>query len=209
MTLMRVAAHDGMVLTYDTDDTETVHIEAPNDVHEVGHTESGAVLRELGQAHLRLRVDFKPGKRPLWVDQATAALPDLRAGGELLRAALQAEGIPAETASRIWNRFFYGQPWGLDMPPMSPEQVDEFRDLENAIVLKRAGGGRVERDGDRIVIHCGEPEEEPTFPAGQTAGEQFAAVMDSIMLDSARAHFGDKMADRMKERMGMEGRDDG
>jgi len=149
MTLMRVAAHDGHVLTYDTADAENVHIETPRDVHETGVTERGAVLRELGQEHLVLRIDFKEGKGSRWVDQATAALPDLRVGGELLRAALDAEGIPADVASRIWNRFFYGRP-------------GDFSD-EGSIILRNAGHGRVERHDDgRIVIHHRQADEEAT-----------------------------------------------
>ncbi len=134
MTIMRVAAINGVVLTYDTDDVEDVRISTPNDVHDVGVTPSGYVRRELGQAHLHLHVDFKPGKRPLWVDQATAALPDLRMGGEILTAALNAEGVPPELASRIWNRFFFAAPDGLDAayrfdhdPADCPSRVETTR----------------------------------------------------------------------------------
>lgn len=124
MTLMRVAAHDGYVLTYDTDDAAEVHIGTPADVHEVGVTENGYPLRELGQAHLELRVDFKPDKRAEWISRADAALPDLRSSARFLTAALDAEDVPAELASRIYNRFFYGDPEGLAGKPRAVERDD-------------------------------------------------------------------------------------
>jgi hypothetical protein len=179
MIPMRVAAINGLVLTYDVDDVEDVKISTPNDAIETTQPDDTARHWKLGKSHLDLHIDFKEGTRARWVDQATAALPDLRRGGETLRAALDAEGIPADVASRIWNRFFYGQPWGLDMPPMTPEQADAWKEQELAA---------------------------QTSPDGQSPVEQFAAAMDSVMLASARRHFGDKMADRMKERMGMEGK---
>lgn len=114
MTVMRVAVHGGQVLTYDTDDVQDITFSTPNDVHEIGVTEKGYALRELGQSHLTLRAHFKPGKRAVWVDQAEAMLPDLRMGGDMLKAALDMEGIPPALASRVWNRFFFAAPDGPD-----------------------------------------------------------------------------------------------
>ena len=117
MTVMRVATINGMVLTYDTDDVEDVRISTPNDVHDVVVTPSGYVRRKLGQAHLHLRVDFKRGKRPLWVkdDEDTSqegpdagkqagherpAMTDLAAQ---IRATLDAFAHP-ETDTERWIR---------------------------------------------------------------------------------------------------------
>lgn len=92
VTLMRVAAHDGYVLTYDTDDVEDLRIETPNDIHEVGVTENGYPLRELGQAHLVLRIDFKDGKRAVWIDE-----DDDEFAAKVLALALEIQlGIPVE-----------------------------------------------------------------------------------------------------------------
>ncbi len=50
-----------------------------------------------------------PPERPIVFEQ-------LRVQGELLNAALHAEGVPRELASRIFNRFFFGNPTGVEMP---------------------------------------------------------------------------------------------
>lgn len=138
MTLMRVAAANGAVLTYDTDDVENIEISTPGDIRDA--TPPFTNSREFtGDYHLHLHIDFKHGKKALWIDQATAVLPDLRMGGEILEAALDAEGIPAEVASRIWNRFFFGAPDGIDAvyrfdhdPADCPGRVEttRMRDVE-------------------------------------------------------------------------------
>ena len=126
MTLMRVAQRGDMVLAYDADDVEHIEIETPNDIHEVGATENGCALRELGQAHLLLLVDFKDDKRPLWIQSAAAAaLPDLDATRAILAAALDAEELHPALASRIFNRFFYGNPTGPITPTVVHELLDE------------------------------------------------------------------------------------
>lgn len=139
MTLMRVAVANGTVLTYDTDDVENIEFSTPNDLIDVTKPEDTSIHRKLGQAHLTLTVDFKPGKRALWVDQAEAMLPDLRIGADMLTAALDAEGVPAEVASRVWNRFFFAAPDGPDAvyrfdhdPAECPERVEvtKMRDRE-------------------------------------------------------------------------------
>lgn len=67
MTLMKVAEHAGLSLVYDTDDVEHCAVSTPFDVHDLPQDEAGNVRRGLGQAHLTLHIDFKPGKRALWV----------------------------------------------------------------------------------------------------------------------------------------------
>lgn len=67
MTRMNVAKHAGLTLVYDTDDVEDYAVSTPHDVHDLPPTATGAARHELGQAHLTLHVDFKPGKRALWV----------------------------------------------------------------------------------------------------------------------------------------------
>jgi hypothetical protein len=64
-----------------------------------------------------------------------AALPELRLRAEILRAVLNAEGVDQELASRIFNRFFFGDPRGLNAPPMTPEEVDEMRAQQRIEVL--------------------------------------------------------------------------
>lgn len=70
MTQMRVMAHNGMVLVYDTDDVEDTKVATPHDVIDVTRAEDAAVRRRLGQAHLELHIDFKPGKKAMWVENA-------------------------------------------------------------------------------------------------------------------------------------------
>ena len=136
MTIMRVTAAHGHVLTYDTDDVENIEISTPADIRELPGDPGTWVKRELtGDHHLHLHIDFKHGKKAVWVDQADAMLPDLRMGGEILRAALAYEHIPAEVASRVWNRFFFGHPDGLNAAPMSPAEVDELRAQQRADIL--------------------------------------------------------------------------
>lgn len=67
MTRMNVATHAGLTLVYDTDDVENISFSAPHDVHELPPDGTGGIRRELGQAHLALHVDFKPGKQAVWV----------------------------------------------------------------------------------------------------------------------------------------------
>lgn len=114
VTIMRILPMNGAVLTYDTDDVDDITISTPNDIHEIGVTEKGYALRELGQAHLDLHIDFKPGKKPLWIDAVEVLLPDVHAQSGALTAALEAEGVPEELASRIHHRFFFGDPDDFD-----------------------------------------------------------------------------------------------
>lgn len=67
MTRMSVATHGDFMLVYDTDDVEHCSFSTPHDVHDLPPTATGWARRGLGQAHLTLRVDFKPGKRAMWV----------------------------------------------------------------------------------------------------------------------------------------------
>lgn len=67
MTRMSVATHGNFALVYDTDDVEDCSFATPHDVHDLPPTATGAARHELGQAHLTLRIDFKPGKRAMWV----------------------------------------------------------------------------------------------------------------------------------------------
>lgn len=70
MTVMAVARHNGMVLTYDTNDVEDVAFSTPSDVRELPPQPGDeGVRRELGQAHLHLSVHFKPGKRARWMSE--------------------------------------------------------------------------------------------------------------------------------------------
>lgn len=69
MTVMRVATVNGATLTYDTDDVENLRIEAPRDVIDITKPEDTSYHRKLGDAHLHLHIDFKPGKKPLWITE--------------------------------------------------------------------------------------------------------------------------------------------
>ena len=86
--LTRRLGEDNFTLTYDSDDVENVTFSTPNDVIDVTRPEDTAVRRELGQAHLDLHIDFKPGKRALWVkdDEALGSTasckPELEACGK-------------------------------------------------------------------------------------------------------------------------------
>ena len=156
MTVVRAAYDGGCFLTYDSDDVEHIAIDMPGE--HIDHVASAARLpvRRTGQPYLTLRVQFKDGARgAAWVPQADAVLPDLRSSGEFLRAALDAEGVPAELASRIWNRFFFGEPQGLAGRGFSPDAQARIESLEDA------------------TIHL----DGTVFPAGQTASERFAAML--------------------------------
>jgi hypothetical protein len=95
MTIMRVATTTiGATLAYDTDDVKDITISTPSDVIDI--TEAGDKFhrRELGQAHLDLHIDFRPGKKPFWIDEADDAASKLSAiealevhGGEFIDAA--------------------------------------------------------------------------------------------------------------------------
>lgn len=50
-------------------------------------------------------------------------MAELRLYGELLHAALHVEGVPRELASRIFNRFFFGNPDGVEMPFHHPPRA--------------------------------------------------------------------------------------
>lgn len=55
-----------------------------------------------------------------------ATLAELRTTADILTGALRAENVEPELASRILNRFLFGDPRGLDAGPMSaaPEPCD-------------------------------------------------------------------------------------
>ncbi len=72
MTRMQAATRNGMVLIYDTDDVENIHVATPHDVIDITRLSDTARRQELGQAHLDLHIDFKPGTKPLWVKAETA-----------------------------------------------------------------------------------------------------------------------------------------
>lgn len=65
-----VAEHGSLVLVYDTEDVENFSVSAPYDVIDITKPDDRAVRRKLGQAHLNLSIDFKPGKCALWVDRS-------------------------------------------------------------------------------------------------------------------------------------------
>lgn len=67
MTQLKAASHAGFTLVYDTEDVERCSVSTPHDVYDVTPDGASASVLELGQAHLVLRVDFKPGRRPMWV----------------------------------------------------------------------------------------------------------------------------------------------
>jgi hypothetical protein len=72
MTLMRVLAKDGFVLTYDSNDVEHVEVSTLHDVAE-SEGSNGTVWRELtGTAHLHLSIDFKPGTSATWIKDEIA-----------------------------------------------------------------------------------------------------------------------------------------
>jgi hypothetical protein len=67
MTEVRAAIHKGFALIYDTDDVESINVSTPHDFVE-SEGPNGAVRLELtGFSSLDLHVDFKHGKRALWV----------------------------------------------------------------------------------------------------------------------------------------------
>lgn len=59
----------GVVLTYDTDDVESLSFSSPRDVIDMTRPEDTAKRRKLGQAHLNLTIDFKPGKQARWISK--------------------------------------------------------------------------------------------------------------------------------------------
>ena len=69
ITAARYTDDNGRVhdLVYDTDDVADQIIEAPFDVVDVTPPGTTAIKRELGAAHLNLRIAFKPGTGPSWV----------------------------------------------------------------------------------------------------------------------------------------------
>lgn len=73
MTQMRVLAKDGLVLTYDTDDVDHVRFSAPSDTVTTEGPGGFAHHEFTGHSHLHLDIDFKPGKRALWITDETAA----------------------------------------------------------------------------------------------------------------------------------------
>lgn len=72
MTLMRVLAKSGLVLTYDTDDIEHVQISTPHDFVETDGPNDTIHRKLTGTSHLNLSIDFKPGKRALWIEDEPA-----------------------------------------------------------------------------------------------------------------------------------------
>jgi hypothetical protein len=64
---MRVAVRNGYVLTYDTDDVEDLTFAVPIDVIDLTQPEDLYFTRGPGRVHLDLHIDFKDGKRPIWI----------------------------------------------------------------------------------------------------------------------------------------------
>lgn len=58
-------------LSYDSDDVAEIDAQTPRDVTDVSQPEDTSVKRELGTAHLRLHVTFKPGTGPTWAPVET------------------------------------------------------------------------------------------------------------------------------------------
>lgn len=68
VTIMRVATTViGATLAYDTDDVENITISTPRDVIDITKPEDKFHSRKLGQAHLDLHIDFRPGTKPFWI----------------------------------------------------------------------------------------------------------------------------------------------
>ena len=67
MTQFKVTSHAGFALVYDTEDVEYCSNSTPCDVRDVSPDGAKARVLELGQAHLRMQIDFKPGRQALWV----------------------------------------------------------------------------------------------------------------------------------------------
>jgi hypothetical protein len=68
MTQIRVTSSNGYTLVYDTDDVENIGVNNVNHVREVPGPNPSAVYRELtGDTSLHVHIDFKHGKRALWV----------------------------------------------------------------------------------------------------------------------------------------------
>lgn len=118
MTQMRVMTSNGVTLTYDTEDVEDIEVSVPSEARELPGSD-GVMRRELtGYTQLHLHVEFKHGKRPLWVKNTELdgdrVRRELSRAGDILNAALHAEDVPAELASRILDQFLFGNPAGLE-----------------------------------------------------------------------------------------------
>jgi hypothetical protein len=127
MTVMRILAHGGRFLTYDTDDVENINVQTPNDKIDVTKDGDKFARYRLGRAHLDLHIDFKEGKRPLWLmpDEAETAekLAEGRKMTALLEEALREELVPAHIVWRIVNRFVHGNPDGPTARPLEEMQL--------------------------------------------------------------------------------------
>jgi len=79
--------------------------------------------------------------------QTTHVVRTLKTHGEILTRALDAEQVPAELASRIFNRFFFGDPRGLDAGPLPHPDLEEQRFKSRT----PAGGRPLAYDPDRVL----------------------------------------------------------
>lgn len=109
MSIMRVARADGHVLTYNTDDVEDFKVDARCDAVSMGMRADGTHMRVPGKERLSLHVEFKPGKRPLWVEE-DALPPEIRAFLAMLEPAMREEGLDGRTIARVVNRLMAGHP---------------------------------------------------------------------------------------------------
>lgn len=58
------------ILGYDPDDVEGFEFSTPYDHIVLPDDGSGVVRRQLGQAHLELKLHFLPGKAPRWIEKS-------------------------------------------------------------------------------------------------------------------------------------------
>jgi hypothetical protein len=126
MTVMRILAHGGRFLTYDTDDVENIQLQTPLDAIDITKDGDRFARYKPGRAHLDLHIDFKEGKRPLWLtpDKAESAqkIAEGRKVTTLLEEALREELVPAHIVWRIVNRFVHGNPDGPTARPLDEMQ---------------------------------------------------------------------------------------
>lgn len=77
--------------------------------------------------------------------QTASVVRTLRSHGDILTRVLDAERVPADLASRIFNRFFFGDPDGLDGGPRP------HPDLEEQWMPPSDGGRPLLYDPDRTM----------------------------------------------------------
>lgn len=126
MTQIRVMTQNGYTLVYDTDDVEDITVRTQHAFSE-SDGPNGTIRRELtGFTSLDVHIDFKHGKRALWVKNkeldGDRIARELTTATDILTEALHAENVEPELASRILNRFLFGDPRGLDAGPLPIEQ---------------------------------------------------------------------------------------